>query len=529
MNPENSYDEVARSLAGSLMAQVPDVQVSMAVLHRIIVEALSTRRVVEDVSEALRMSKEEAGDLLTRLGALNLVSPSQTTNMNPDNDGWSAAATGIHRTFGIDIHAKAPGFPQKFAGDRHVFAQLDAEWLRVREGVLGNDPFLNFYRRGISAYCKSYISGTAKDIKEFVARNFSAGDLKYLLTVGIGANEQFWHFPQRLHQRDLESGVHWIICDNPKDLLKLPNDASPKNTLIMEFSRSGKTQEVVKVHEFLRDDIARIVFASSGPLHELGKRSARSLVCEVPDDIPGRFAKNLSPMLLAPLTFLDYPVLKYWEAIEEVASAWDLTDDRSPPAAIARYIRAAQLLHGANHIYLGTNDDLLLGCCDELVQFWNEGVNKERNDLSMSRYFGLPRDSHLNIEGILGNSSTKAGIFVLKRSGAGQATSKLTTNSPKFYNPEHAGLTIDAVDFALAKANADHFGQLMPTITIEVDDPSLTHSFILSQLWTDVVYCYSRMVGVNPGSNPEVRHVRDRADQLMISVARGIAADSAAE
>jgi hypothetical protein len=71
------------------------------------------------------------------------------------------------------------------------------------------------------------------------------------------------------------------------------------------------------------------------------------------------------------------------------------------------------------------------------------------------------------------------------------------------------------VDYILARANADHFGTKMPTITITVEDVDLLLSATLSQLWADTVYCYSLMVGVNPGSNPEVRYVRDRADTLL--------------
>jgi hypothetical protein len=239
------------------------------------------------------------------------------------------------------------------------------------------------------------------------------------------------------------------------------------------------------------------------------------LVCSTLDEIPGRFGKNLTPMLMAPLDLLGLPIREYWKTIDNCIRAWDLTSPASPPVALARYLRAAQLVRGANHIYFGTNDDALLGSADEFIQFWNEGVNKQGNDLSASRYFGLPRDSHLNIEGLLGNHTSKAAIFLLRRNSDALFHHALRQASPEFCNPAHRGLSIADVDYALAKANAEHFGTLTPTITIEIDQPSLMDSAVLSQLWTYTVYCYSLLVGVNPGSNPEVRHVRDRSDTLL--------------
>ena len=157
---------------------------------------------------------------------------------------------------------------------------------------------------------------------------------------------------------------------------------------------------------------------------------------------------------------------------------------------------------------------------DEFVQFWNEGVTKGENDLTLSRYFGLPRDSHLNIEAILANASTKMGIFLLRKGGGERFTHPLIDDELHAINPAHAGLTVAAVDYALGKANADHFATKMPAVTIELEEPDLMISATLSQLWTDIVYCYSLMLGVNPGSNPEVKLVRERSDALLAEHAK---------
>ena len=70
---------------------------------------------------------------------------------------------------------------------------------------------------------------------------------------------------------------------------------------------------------------------------------------------------------------------------------WELRDPSSPPVALARYLRAAQLLHGANHLYVGCNDEILLASCDELVQFWNDPSGLGATLTALHRHGSLRR------------------------------------------------------------------------------------------------------------------------------------------
>ncbi len=487
-------------------------------LEAAVADALGTRRFLDDLAELYGIGPERVAAVLADAGFRPKAAGDGETAS--DDSGWVCCAT-VREGPGFRISAAGPGFDGAFADPGGLAGALDIEWEEASARIAAPDPFLSFYRVGVSSYLEHYKSEISPKIHEFVKRRFGADGPRHLVTGGIGANEQFWHFPQRWYGRQ-SNQIEWIIADNPKDLRRLPRGATAENTLLLEASRSGKTQEIVKLDEFLDPAVPRIVLANTGPLRELAERTD-ALIVEIPERIPGRFSKNLSPVVLAPLDILELPFERYWHLIAECIDAWDLLDTSSPPVALARYLRAAQLLHGANHVYLGSNDDRLLASCDEFVQFWNEGVNKG-SDYSMSRYFGLPRDSHLNIEGILANHSTKAGIFVLRRGdgrqGADDRLDDHTLIVPiRPVDPAHAGLTIDDVDYALARANAEHFGTRMPTVTIEIDEPDLMTSAVLSQLWTDTAYVYSAMIGVNPGSNPEVRQVRDRAQGLLADVA----------
>ncbi len=55
----------------------------------------------------------------------------------------------------------------------------------------------------------------------------------------------------------------------------------------------------------------------------------------------------------------------------------------------------------------------------------------------------------------------------------------------------------------------------MPTLLITINTADLTTSAWLGQLWADITLVYSRLIGVDPGSNPEVKNVRTRAGEWL--------------
>jgi hypothetical protein len=306
----------------------------------------------------------------------------------------------------------------------------------------------------------------------------------------------------------------WIIVDSPRHLAKLPEDITTGNSLFMEFSRSGKTEETVKVHEYTPRQAKRIVFANSGPLRELGVRD-NNLLVELPDQVSGRFGRNKTPILLAPMYVANMDTRLFWRKSNEAIQKFDLSSPDSLPIQIAQFIYLYQQKNRINHIYLGCNDSVLGMSADELLQYWNEGVNKNQNDISMSRYFGLLRDSHATVEGLLANHGTKLAIFLLKESKATDLP-PLTSRDIDPINPEHRGLHFGDEEMILAEANYQRFSELMPTIKLAVhSDYSIEQTAVLGQLWADITFCYSKMAHVDPGSNPEVKFVRDRSAKLL--------------
>ena len=505
-----------RAIAQLLREAFKDTDVGLDHVQRLLQQALLTRRFGEDLSELFRATPDEVHRALAQIGLV--ASTARRTPQRSDPDGALASELGFERDLPQGIRIRT-SFPPDDLGDSTWRAVIAREWSSAHRAIVEPDLFLSYYRTEILESLERYQADIAPRIRNFVSRHFGPGGPRHIVTVGIGANEQFWHYPQLWCARQ-DVRPYWHICDNPKDFAELPETCVASNCLFLEFSRSGKTQETVKFHEYLNPESKVVVFANSGPLSELAKRSGENgLLLPFPESVPGRYGKNLTPLVLAPFDLLGLPIRDYWNTIISCTEAWDLADYDSLPVRLAVFIRVAQLTRGTNQIYLGTNDDMLRASGAELVQFWNEGVCKDGNDILMSPFLGLPRDSHLNVEGVLANSRTKLGFFLHRRAGDEDFLHPLRGDL-RPVNSRHRGLSVADVDYALARANEDHFSTRMPTIAIELERPNLEHSAILSQLWADLTYCYAKLLSLNPGSNPEVRLVRDRSESLLEEFAR---------
>lgn len=480
--------------------------------------AIQPQKLIDNFAEAWRVTDAQARSLLESHGFGGVLARMQAGSA-AGGDEVKAAALSAKRSIALadgNIVARAfgPGFDEPVMAPQGVLdavqKPLDAFLPGAAEDSLGV-----LYRHQPLAYAEEFLAGDAVKMDAYIAKNFGPSGPRFIINSGIGANEQFNYFVSALAHQRPDRNVTWLLANSPKEIGSLPPDATLENSLFLEFSRSGITEETVKLHELTPRSAKRVVFANSGPLKALGERDG-NLVLELPSEVSGRYGRNKTPILMAPMHAAGLDVRGYWRVIQSACDAMPLGEAQSLPVVLARYIRTQQLRRGVNHIYLGTNDDLLRFSADELCQYWNEGVNRDGNDITMSRYLGLPRDSHMNLEAILGTSEHKLAIFILatRKKGGGPAH-KLLEASADAINPEHAGLTAGAVDRILCLANVKRCSEKMPTILITVDEINLAASAWLGQLWADTTLVYSRLIGVDPGSNPEVKAVRTRASSWL--------------
>ena len=505
-----------------------EVQLNREHLWHAIIGAIDGHRLVNNLAEALRISAAETEQLLVEEGFGNVVAQSKVESASraPDEDSkqgfvidpYEGSVSPFPEYFEVEFSPPLTKQVDLSASQQEAVALLQGSTLPDV-----SDSFVSLFRSEVLAYHDRFIAHEGKTISAFLEEHFGAdaARLLYLVNSGIGANEQFNHFVADINNTAPGRRLEWFIVRSSKHLHSLPASASLDNTLFMEFSRSGKTEETVKIHESTAAQAVRIVFANSGPLRALGERDANTnLVLDLPDQVSGRFGRNKTPILLAPMYVAGLDTRRFWLTIERAISTMDLSSRASLPARLATFIFIHQLRAGVNQIYLGCDDDILANSADEFVQFWNEGVNKNGNDIMMSRYFGLLRDSHANIEGILGNSSNKLAIFLLSNDDRYKTLPPFAHANVDPINPDHVGLRFGDEERVLALANYEHMSKVMPCVKIQLSTPpSLDLAAVLGQLWADVTFFYSRLKDVDPGSNPEVKNVRDRAAALLTAEA----------
>jgi hypothetical protein len=513
------------SLVTQLENSLNKADVTAELLWYAVRGALNSTLLISNIAEALRVSAAETEQLLIENGFGDLVAQSKLNIIkDPTTEDYvvdytissmEEALSPFPDLFSIKFSPPLSQ-PIKLSPTQHEAISLMVK--NITQSI-EDDAFVPLYRKGIPGYYDTFMSNDAKLIDRYIAAHFKENYPKYIVSSGIGANEQFNHMVAYLNNLDPRRKLTWLIIDSPRHLVKLPKDANIGNTLFMEFSRSGKTEETVKIHEYTPREARRIVFANRGPLRDIGIRDS-NLVLELPDQVSGRFGRNKTPILLAPMHVAKMDTGRFWQIVEKTVKTFDLSLFSSLPIQIAQFIYIYQQKNSINHIYFGCNDDILTCSADEFLQFWNEGVNKGGNDISMSRYHGLLRDSHTNIEGILANHKTKMGIFLLRDKMVPSPLPPMTNKEIDPINSAHIGLCFGDEEVILAEANYQRFSELMPSIKITVfGDLTLEHAAVLGQLWSDVTFFYSRLMNVDPGSNPEVKYVRDRAEKLLAQAA----------
>ena len=511
-------------LTEALLERYPDKGVSGEQITGALKTALDPEALINALAEVFRSTTGEMETALEQCGLGEMIARRRLA-AGGGAGGEKASpfcgkASSLHPFDSLfRVHA-SPSLtaPVPLPGDLH--AQLRALSRQIAEGA-EKDPFIRLCRTGTEEYYRDFMRDTAPVIREEIRRLFGEAGPRYLVTTGIGANEQFCHYMAAVNNRDPHRKLDWILIHSPGQLDLLPPDAGEDNTLFMEFSRSSLTEETIKLHEYTARSCRRIVFSNGGGLKQLALRDG-NLVLFLPDAISGRYGRNKTPILLAPMLAAGMDTKRYWSMISRAMQAFDLRDPDSLPHVLARFILAAQKSRGTNFLYLGCGDELLGLLGDEFIQFWNEGVNKDGNDLLVSRFFGLPRDSHMNLEGILGNRQTKMGVFLLRNDRRGAVTHPLVLREADVIDPGHLGLELGDEEVILALANYRRFAEVMPSVLLEITSaPGPDHSAVLGQLFADVTFVYSRMMGIDPGSNPEVKFVRQRSAALL----KGFAAE----
>jgi hypothetical protein len=314
--------------------------------------AIDPGLLIANLAEVMRMPAQEVEEILVESAFGDLVAKKKLaisrdlSTQGPFVDYTIPSGEPPFRDIFSITFAPSLNQPIRLSPSQHEAMSL------LRDSLLGSfesDPFLRLYRKEVLEYFNNFMDTEAKLIDNYLARHFQGGYPHYIVNSGIGANEQFNHYPAYINNTNPDRKLDWLIIDSPRHLTKIPSDATIENTLFMEFSRSGKTEETIKIHEYTPRDAKRIVFANKGPLRDIGIRD-NNLVLDLPGQVAGRFGRNKTPILLAPMHIAGMDVRGFWNKIDVAIRAFDLSLVNSLPVQIAQFIYLYQQTRMASHL-----------------------------------------------------------------------------------------------------------------------------------------------------------------------------------
>ncbi len=315
--------------------------------------AIDPQKMIDNYAEAWRVSPDEAraaldghgfGSVLARLRVETSVVGQEEVQGEPlSSERVLKIAEGR-----IGARALSPEFDEPMTASPAILESVSKGIGAFLSGA-DDDALGVLYRKEPAAYAARFLAEDAPRIDAYIGEQFGEAGPRYLVNSGIGANEQFNYFVSALANARPDCRVTWLLANSPKELACMPADATIENTLFMEFSRSGITEETVKLHELSPRGAKRVVFANTGSLQALGQRDG-NLVLELPSEVSGRYGRNKTPILMAPMHVAGLDVTSYWATIEAACAAMNLGDRTSLPVVLAQYIRVQQLRRGINHI-----------------------------------------------------------------------------------------------------------------------------------------------------------------------------------
>ncbi len=426
-----------------------------------------------------------------------------------------------------DVLHISGSFPDgRFMVDADEWAALQYHFRVIRAETAGR----NFnYRGEVKRYYEdTFVPDVVPGLDAFIAQHFTSQGraVKYVVSSGMGANEQYTRQLAVLHNA-ANPPIRWLVINNPAEWVQVkPADASGDNTVFVDISRSGNTEETLKTFEFtFREFPYRIVMANGGtPLRRLGERRNRTATRQkraptvqfqsMPSDIGGRLMRRKPPMVYVPMYLAEgrQALDAYVQAIDAFDHALSFEHpEHNLAVELAEFLMASFLLGRRSQLAVfgmaATGESPLVRSAEEIQQLWMEGAQKQGAPLAPMQVLALPHHSHRTLEGVLGQRDEYVAMFLLDHGLLGEAGNQRLRKSDVI-NPDHAGLSINDTLYALADGNARRAGELMPTVRIEMDRTTPTTAAALATLYEDLDVYYTALTGQDPNSNPEVAAVR---------------------
>ena len=210
-------------LIGSLLQRWPEKAVREEQITGALKTSLNAAELVNALAEVFRLSPGEVEIALSELGLGDLIARQR---LQAGEKGRAQERQALCE--------KAPvsPFPELFrlamSPDpcaAELPGGLGASLRELSEKVAAeasSDPFLQLYHEGVEEYYSSFMKESAPLICDEIERAFPGEKLHYLVTTGIGANEQFCHYAAALNNADPKRKLTWLVIHSPLQLRDLP-------------------------------------------------------------------------------------------------------------------------------------------------------------------------------------------------------------------------------------------------------------------------------------------------------------------
>ncbi|MBU2251814.1 MAG: hypothetical protein KKH25_06105, partial [Candidatus Omnitrophica bacterium] len=436
--PKKAELKVEAEKLSEMIASIAKQQkVSFARMLAIFTNSLEPTVFIEGLSKPVSKPAKEVAGLVKNYPALALVATTyriehlsqaangKTTTLKVEDIVSPEALSYMKDQAKIEIVLPEGGLEVDQGQYQVVKEHLDA----VAEEAARKEH--NHRGKVVDYFNQGFLPQEAAVYEQFVLKQFSqqGKTLKYILSSGIGANEMFSHLMAALHKAFSTSAIQWIVLDSPGQLRQIPADASDDNTLVIEFSRSGETQETLKILELTQNRFSkRLVYANKGPLKELALKLQQQgkpvVIRSLESRIGGRLMRRLTPMTYGPMYLAGMDTKAYAGYTDSYDQALDpKLKEKSLAVALARMFFILVVLGKRSEAALIYNQPQILEhSLTEIRQFIMEGANKKSQYPLIAHMNALPRDSEVLKEGVLPQSQNQIAFSVTTKAGENYAS-----------------------------------------------------------------------------------------------------------
>ncbi|MFA6320397.1 MAG: 2-phospho-L-lactate transferase CofD family protein, partial [Candidatus Omnitrophota bacterium] len=510
---EKVKDLLVNTSSNPAMVDLSIVRISRIAINSIdegkFIALLAQAAGMQEADVLMRLGRENAFSVITAAVELSYASrhspvPGLATLQLSAADFVSPLAAQYYETQGVGVEFSIP----KSVKTNEVLMEALTEYQKRVINDMAQGGY-NYRGAGTRQTIEQFFNDYFKKewypkIRAFVQERFNKKEpLKYIITNGIGANDQFmWSLVNMYNANRPEGAPVWYHVTTARDFASLLSQGvKGENSLFIDISRSGGTWEGVEVgiRSLAIGFNKRIGLANGGAVSEIAKQAARiggydPLIIGMSPDIGGRNMHRKTTIYYTAQTVAGM-FLPSMDAgvFADFNDRFDKANDFSSPdtnlaVSAGKFLHGSMRVMGVEHIAFATNTEPLRLVATEWEQYIMEGSNKE--DIISMGIHDLASEPSSVLSKLANSPAGKIsiGMVILDKAAPSYSKDVELINKIK----EKMPVMIFTIDSTAIKGGIDQKQQAAFDI-----------------LWTDLVTVFTSLLKVDANSNPNVKVVRE--------------------